>query len=118
MKLVMQINQKFVEADTNLKFGPGVISITPPLDEDYWLMRVPVSKTQALVCFPKFGTVGIGFQHEEDWNTNLPYTCEAEEIYNHIQHNRGNRHIAKAACLEAIRLLQSAIAKMGQAARN
>ena len=116
MKLAVQINRRFVEANTTL-WG-GALLVTPPLDEDYWLMRVPVSRTQAIVAFPKFGTVGIGFQRETDWNTNLPYTCETEEIYNHIQHNRGSRSITRATCLEAIRLLQSAIARLNQADAN
>ena len=45
----------------------------------------------------------------EDWNTNLPYTCEAEKIYRHIAHNKGDRSISKADCLTAIRLIQDAI---------
>ena len=66
----------------------GTLMITPPIDEEYWLFRVPVSAKQAVVAFPKFCTLGIGFQVEEqDWNTNLPYTCEAEEIANHIKEN-------------------------------
>jgi len=34
------------------------VLITPPIGEDYWLLRVPVSKNQAVVCFPKFGQLG------------------------------------------------------------
>lgn len=66
----------------------GVL-VTPPIGEDYWIMRVPVSDKQAVVCFPKFFTIGIGFQNETDWNTNLPYTGDAEDIFRHIAHNKG-----------------------------
>lgn len=61
----------------------GVIMITPALNEDYWAYRVRLSEKQAIVGFPKFGTIGIGFAVEDDdWNTNLPYSgCSAEEIF-------------------------------------
>jgi len=85
------------------------VLITPPIGEDYWLLRVPVSKNQAVVCFPKFGTIGVGFQKETDWNTNLPYSCEAIEIFNHIAHNKGTGNIPDSRCLEAIKLLQTTI---------
>jgi hypothetical protein len=89
----------------------GMIMITPPIDEDYWLFRVGVSDTQGIVCFPKFCTFGIGFQVEEDWNTNLPYTCDAKEIYNHIKCNKGDAKISAATCIEAIKMIQDACEK-------
>lgn len=91
--------------------SPGVL-ITPPIDESFWLMRVPVSDKQAIVCFPKFGVIGIGFQHEEDWNTNLPSSCPAVQIYNHIKHNKGDDSISDASCIQAIELLQQAITQV------
>jgi hypothetical protein len=87
--------------------GSGIM-ITPPLGEDYWKYRVRLSETQAIVGFPKFATIGIGFAVEEDWNTNLPYTCGTEEIYAHIQHNKGDESITRADCLAAIRMIQDA----------
>jgi len=82
------------------------LMVTPPISEEFWLARVRVGKDgQALVCFPKFNTVGIGFAREEDWNTNLPYTCPAEEILAHIEHNKGEE-IPDPECLVAIRQLQ------------
>lgn len=89
----------------------GKIMITPPIDDGYWLFRVAVSDIQAIVCFPKFGTFGIGFQIEEDWNTNLPYLCDTEKIYNHIKHNKGDDKISDAVCVEAIKMLQDACKK-------
>lgn len=85
---------------------PGVA--TPEITEGYWRYRVRLSETQSIVGFPKFFTVGIGFAVEEDWNTNLPYTCDTERIYSHIRGNKGDKRISKAACLEAIRMIQDA----------
>lgn len=89
------------------------IAITPPLDEDFWSYRVKVSDRQAVVGFPKFFTIGIGFAEEEDWNTNFPYTCDADEIFEHIKHNKGDESIADEDVREAIRLIQAAIAEDG-----
>lgn len=86
----------------------GPMMITPPIDEDYWLFRVRLSDTQAIVGFPKFGTIGIGFAIEEDWNTNLPYTCPAKQIYHHIKHNKGDKSISWRDCMKAIAMVQGA----------
>lgn len=104
--------QRRAQADKTPKFrGQGMtLVITPPISEDYWTYRVQLSPKQAVVGFPKFSTIGIGFAVEEDWNTNLPYTSSAEEIYEHIKHNKGDRAITKAACLDAIRRIQEAAA--------
>lgn len=109
---IVELNLNFVAQDTTLLVGGRVLLLTPPLDEAYWLMRVKVSDDQAIVCFPKFNTYGIGFQNEEaDWNTNLPYTCDACEIYNHIACNKGDDAISAELCLLAIEALQLAIAQ-------
>lgn len=105
----IQINSSFVDKQPSFKVGTGSFMLTPPIDGDYWFMRVPLTEKQAIVCFPKFTTFGIGFQVEEDWNTNLPYTCPAEEIFDHISHNKGDDNIADCQIIEAIRLLQQAI---------
>ena len=115
-ELQIEVNQKFVEANTSLhlKGGPTLM-ITPPLDEDYWLFRVKLHEDQAIVGFPKFGTIGIGFAQEEDWNTNLPYTCPAEQIYNHIKHNKKYDQISDEQCLEAVRMVQEAAKQFKEA---
>jgi len=87
----------------------GSLAITPGIGEDYWTYRVHLFKDQYLLAFPKFWTVGIGFAQEEDWNTNLPYSCEAEEIKEHIKHNRKYDEITDGMIVEAIKLLQSRI---------
>jgi hypothetical protein len=88
--------------------GGGTALITPPVSEDYWTYRVRLTKTQSVIGFHKFGTIGIGFAVETDWNTNLPYQCAAEEIYGHIAHNKGDDSISPLKCIEAIRLIQKA----------
>lgn len=87
----------------------GPLMLPPPINEDYWSYRVRVADGQAIVGFPKFLTMGIGFAVEEDENTNLPYTCDAEEIYEHIKHNRGDASITREVCVAAIRLIQDAV---------
>jgi hypothetical protein len=80
--------------------------ITPPVGQDYWLFRVKLFKEQAIVGFPKFGTIGIGFAVEdENWNTNLPYSYSPEHIYSHIQENKKYDEITKDDCIEAIALV-------------
>lgn len=87
----------------------GPMMLTPPVGEDYWTYRVRVTDGQAIVGFPKFHTIGVGFAVEEaSWNTNLPFTCGAEEIYEHIADNAGDDAITRETCVEAIRLVQAA----------
>jgi hypothetical protein len=116
MKLELQVNQTAIRDDSRALVPSGIL-ITPHIDEDFWLFRVPVSENQAVVAFPKFMTIGLGFQHEEaSWNTNLPYSCGAEEIFRHIQRNRGDDTIPDERCIEAIRLIQNAITALHQPA--
>lgn len=84
--------------------GGGIF--TPAVNEDYWAYRVRLSDEQAIVGFPKILTIGIGFAVETDWNTNLPYTCGAERIYEHIECNKGDDAISREDCLTAIRMIQ------------
>lgn len=86
----------------------GFASITPAIDEDYWSYRVRLSETQAIVGFPKFLTIGVGFAVEEDWNTNLPYTIAADAIFEHIKHNKGDDAIRDEDVLTAIELVRQA----------
>jgi hypothetical protein len=89
-------------------FGGGAVMMTPMVDEDYWTYRVRLSEKQAVLGFPKFLTVSIGFAQEEDWNTNFPYTCDTEEIFQHIKHNKGDDSIADDDVRVAIKLIQDA----------
>jgi hypothetical protein len=111
------------------------VLLTPPVDEDYWLYRVRLTETQSVIGFPKFGTVGIGFAVEEDWNTNLPYSCQAIDIVSHIWHNHTagdpgyfadgdaydpEREISIAQVYAAVRMIQDAATadRPGQAPGN
>jgi hypothetical protein len=96
--------------ETGVALG-GAVLIAPPVDEDYWTYRVMVSPTQAVVGFPKYSTIGIGFAKERDWNTNLPYTVEAQRILDHIGHNKGAWQIPDARVLRAIQMIQEAATK-------
>ncbi len=110
--LHLEVNAQALPQQVSFRIGGSHLLITPPLDEDYWLMRIAVSPTQAVVCFPKFGTIGIGFQRADDWNTNLPYREPVEAIFAHIKDNKGDDSIPDARCVAAIRLLQAAIVEM------
>jgi hypothetical protein len=97
--------------EVNPHFSPrqsefGGIAITPLIDENFFIARVMLYEDQAICIFPKFFTIGCGFAKEDDWNTNLPLSCDAEEIYTHIEHNKLYDAISREQCIEAIRLLQ------------
>jgi hypothetical protein len=100
--------------------GDRVILFTPPVGEDYWTYRVGLTEGQAVIGFPKFGTIGIGFAVEEDWNTNLPYTQTAEAITDHIWHNHGDSIPDtpewRITVTAAIAIIQNAIYQDGVAA--
>jgi hypothetical protein len=106
MKLQLQINSKIIKDPCE---GQGIM-ITPPIsDKDYWICRVNLFEDQYVKAFPKFGTIGIGFYLEVDWNTNLPYTCDSEEIRQHIWHNRRYIAIGRKRTIRAIKMLQEFI---------
>ena len=107
MPLTLEVNSKFERAKDVFETSGETLMITPPLDEEYWIFRVKLAKKQAIVAFPKFGTIGCGFAQERDWNTNLPILCDAEKIYNHIKHNKRHTSISKEDCLAAIRMIQA-----------
>lgn len=102
----IEVNDQFQPADTEFGTLGRVMSITPPIDAGYFIARVQLFADQAIVIFPKFFTIGCGFAQEEDWNTNLPISVKAEQIYEHIKHNKKYPAITKGQCIEAIRMLQ------------
>lgn len=86
--------------------------LSPPVDEDYWTYRVRLTDKQAVLGFPKFGTIGIGFAVEDtNSNTNLPYDCTTDEIAAHIMTNKGDESITTEEVLQAVRLIQDAAPK-------
>jgi len=113
-KLQLEINPDLVKDKTiKLKIGNFNISVTPPIDETYWLYRVKLYKDQAIIGFPKFCQVGIGFAQEEDWNTNLPSCCDTEQIFNHIKKNKKYDEIDDKDCLKAIEIIKKAVERFG-----
>jgi hypothetical protein len=111
-QLVLEMNEKFTKAQDTLTSASGMrIMITPPLDKDYWLFRVQLVKDQAVVGFPKFGLIGIGFAiEEEDWNTNLPSSTYTNDIVEHIWVNRKYKSITKDMVMRAVTMIQAAAA--------
>lgn len=119
MDLQLQVNSDDIQDPGVFKAGPNILMVTPPVgDKDYWLFKVMVSDDQALVGFPKFMQVGIGFQQEEDWNSNLPSTSKAEDIFDHISHNKGNDSIPDERCIRAIEMISAAAAKLNEGNDN
>ena len=111
---MIEINSTFKCKDLVFKTAVGNnevgLMVTPPLNENYWIARVKLSPTNAVVCFPKFGTIGVGCQVEKyDWNTNLPWTCSARKIYNHIRKNAPR--VKSAKFIAAIEELQAYLMK-------
>lgn len=96
-------------------FAGGLAMMTPAIEPEYWAYRVKLSETQAIVGFPKFQTIGIGFAvEEEDWNSNLPYATyrdsvrvkkSAQEIFEHVKHNKGDDSIADEDVVRAIQMV-------------
>lgn len=111
-ELKLEINARYEQSPKLKKLEERGILITPPIGGDNdWLFRVDVGHGQAVVGFLKFLTIGIGFQVEDDWNTNLPYRCEAEKIYEHIKKNKTDGP-TEEDCIEAIRMIQDAVRKL------
>lgn len=108
-KLVLEINPEYIDGDKNTGTFAGIpCMFTPPLNEDYWQFRVKVDEDQAIVGFPKFTLIGIGFAKEDDWNTNLPSTTPTNTIWNHIKANKYYASIPDTRCIKAIKMVQKA----------
>lgn len=119
-KLQLEINQKYIDGDKNivLLFGKIPAMITPPLDEDYWQFRVKVHEDQAIVGFPKFYQIGIGFAKEDSWNTNMSSIYTAEQIWDWIKINKRYASIPDERCKKAIKMIQKAAKDFQQAERD
>lgn len=116
--LQIEVNSKFQPANTDFGTLDSVISVTPPIDANCFIARVPLFADQAITIFPKFGVIGCGFAQEMDWNTNLPISQDAEVIYWHIEHNKKYAEITKEQCIEAIRMLQQWLTDIHNLARG
>lgn len=107
MKLEINVNR--TNKTPRLTQGNTTLLITPPIDENYWSYRVKLFEDQAILGFPKFNVIGIGFAIEDDWNCNLPSSKPASYILNHIWHNKKYKEITKKQCIEAIEMIQAEI---------
>ena len=113
-KTVIEVNASFAPANDTFEAKGGVlVSITPPLDENYFIARIKLYRDQAVQIFPKFGTIGCGFAKETDWNTNLPIACAAEKTADHILHNKKYKKITRKQVIKAITVLQDWCVDMG-----
>lgn len=106
------VRRENVADQTAIAVGGGVsIGIGRAGSEDYWSYRVQLTDAQAIIGFPKFGTIGIGFLVEDDWNSNLPYGTAPANIADHIGHNRlagGDEAIPRDHAVAAITLIREA----------
>jgi hypothetical protein len=107
--LVLEINPNvFGHESKDFMVGNTVVMTAPNVNEDYWLFRVRLYKDQAILGFPKFGLIGIGFAQERDWNTNLPSSADTMKIFNWIKRNKKYRSIPDEKVIEAIKIVQEA----------
>ena len=88
-------------------------------EDDYWAFRVWLSKDQAIISFPKFCTLGVGFLREqESWNTNLPCQSGFGHIWEHIKKNKGDSSIKDTDCLLALKMVCEASVKFLESQRK
>jgi hypothetical protein len=107
-KLVVEYKEGFQPSKDCIDTGKVIIMFTPAINKDYWIMRIKLYKNQALVAFPKFGLIGVGFAIESDWNTNLPYQTSPQRLYEHIKVNKKYDQLTRERCIEGLKLLQAA----------
>ena len=98
-----------IDHTTYIEGQKEVTMFAPIVNEEYWLYRVKLFRDQAVIAFPKFGIIGIGFAKETDWNTNLPSACPAEQICEHIYRNKKYDKITEEQVVEAIKMIQEQV---------
>jgi hypothetical protein len=109
----LKLQRAGYDPDKGRVSGTGVF-IGTGSTSDGWTYRVELPSStrtprQAVVGFSKFGTIGIGFQYEdEDWNSNLPYGTPAAAIFAHICHNLGKDTVPANEAVAAIELVRAA----------
>lgn len=106
----LQINNKAVAIFITKQEGNknATILLGSAAKEEEILFRIKLFQDQELIAFPKFSSIAISFLQEEDWNTNLPYKCKEEEIYEHIKCNKKYKEIKEKDCIKAIIMLKTA----------
>lgn len=82
--------------------------MTPQLTPDYWTYRVALSNGNAIVAAPEFGTLGIRYQIEDEYNVTNRWDYTANEIEALIRRNRP-ANTTREEAMSAIRKIQGAI---------
>ena len=101
----LEVNKNCLDKTTHYVANDNHIMVCPPTSADYWMFRVKLHKDQAVLGFPKYGLIGVGFAIEKDWNTNLPTNSGVSSIVNHIKHNRKYKAITDDMIKEAVELI-------------
>jgi hypothetical protein len=109
-KLILERREQRNATDViPVPYAVGEIFMSPVVEEEYWSYRVRLSATQAVVGFPKYSGIGIGFAVEEDYNVNLPYSTHESDIFWHIIRNKGDDSIPDDDVRAAISMIRSAV---------
>lgn len=103
-----------IETNTNIKEAEKILSqglynaLFQGLirGKKLYMFKIQMYQDQYLLAFPKFGKLAIGFSQEKVFNLNLPYDCDAEQIFERISPNKRYKNITNEQCLKAIKLLQ------------
>lgn len=117
MKPILEVNENCVDETDHFVLGNNHIMVSPPTGEDYWTLRVKLCKDQAVLGFPKMGSIGVGMALEENWDTNLPLWNSrspeenAERIARHIKCNKKYKSIT-------IKMIEDAIILIDKGARD
>jgi hypothetical protein len=95
------------------RVGPN-LSIGRSGGDDYWAYRVDLSDKQALIGFPKHGTIGIDFLHNR--GEDLPYSVNPERLADFFAPGRllgGDAVIPREHVIRAIKMIREAVVEHG-----
>jgi len=88
--------------------GEFIFTVTPQSKGGRrWLFRVKLKYDQAILGFPKMGTIGIGFAKEEDWDFNVPCEESVDVIFDNIKSNKRYSDISEREVREAIQMVKA-----------
>lgn len=82
--------------------------------DDYWAYRVDLSDKQALIGFPKHGTIGVDFLHNH--GQDLPYSVNPERLADFFSRGRllgGDETMPRANVIHAIKMIREAVVEHG-----
>lgn len=97
------------EPETALVDPEAPILERRPPNKDQWVYRIKLSAQQAMIGFPRDGTIEIAFENETVLDRSVPYNLFAPDlIYDHIQVNKGDDGIWDDTCIQAIQFIVEA----------